>query len=133
MAGTQVDEIDATLLTLKGTSDRPVWSEQFRESAVACQSEPAILASSSPTAMRLKPMGRLAASVARRLGRLHRRRLLTTGHHVYRSTSQDDWCAPLNHPHRWPQGRAQAGAAVSLRCRAAQALGSARALTRFVI
>ena len=30
-------------------------------------------------------------------------------------------------------GRAQAGAAVSLRCRAAQALGSARVLTRFVI
>lgn len=39
MAGTQVDEIDATLLTLKGLSDQPVWSKQFRESAVACQSE----------------------------------------------------------------------------------------------
>ena len=38
MAGTQVDEIDATLLKLKGIPDRPVWSEQFRESAVACQS-----------------------------------------------------------------------------------------------
>lgn len=39
MAGTQVDEVDATLLTLKGISDRPVWSDQFRESAVACQSQ----------------------------------------------------------------------------------------------
>ena len=39
MAGTQVGEIDATLLTLKGIYDRPVWSEQFRESAVACQSD----------------------------------------------------------------------------------------------
>jgi hypothetical protein len=38
MAGTQVDEIDAALLTLKGIFDRPVWSEQMRESAVACQS-----------------------------------------------------------------------------------------------
>ena len=38
MAGTQIVEIDATLLTLKGIYDRPVWSEQFRESAVACQS-----------------------------------------------------------------------------------------------
>jgi len=38
MAGTRIDEIDATLLTLKGIYDRPVWSEQFRESAVACQS-----------------------------------------------------------------------------------------------
>jgi len=41
MAGTQVDEIDATLLTFKGISDRPVLSEQFRESAVDCQSRPA--------------------------------------------------------------------------------------------
>jgi hypothetical protein len=39
MARTQVDEIDATLLALKGISDRPVWSEQFRESAVVCQSD----------------------------------------------------------------------------------------------
>jgi hypothetical protein len=38
-ADTQVEEIDTTLLTLKGISDRPVYSEQFRESAVACQSE----------------------------------------------------------------------------------------------
>jgi hypothetical protein len=42
MAGTQVDEIDATLLTLKGISDRPVWSEQFRASTVPCQSQPAV-------------------------------------------------------------------------------------------
>ena len=39
MADTQVDGIDTTLLTLKGISDRPVYCEQFRESAVACQSE----------------------------------------------------------------------------------------------
>ena len=38
MAGTEVDEIDATLLTFKGISDRSVWSEEFRASAVACQS-----------------------------------------------------------------------------------------------
>jgi hypothetical protein len=38
MAGTQIDEIDATLLTLKGIFDRPVLSEQFQELAVACQS-----------------------------------------------------------------------------------------------
>lgn len=100
---------------------------------VCTQSEAAILATCGSTAMRLKPMGRLAASVVRRLERLHRRRPLTTGHHVDRSTSQDDWRAPLNRPHRWPQGRALAGAAVSLRCRAAQALGSARVRTRFVI
>jgi hypothetical protein len=42
MADTQVDEIDTTLLTLTGISDRPVWSEQFRESAVACQSDAVI-------------------------------------------------------------------------------------------
>jgi hypothetical protein len=39
MAGTQVDEIDATLLALKGISDRPVWSEQLRGSTVAYQSQ----------------------------------------------------------------------------------------------
>jgi hypothetical protein len=37
VAGTQEAEINATLLTSKGISDRPVWSKQFRESAVACQ------------------------------------------------------------------------------------------------
>jgi hypothetical protein len=31
MAVPQVDEIDATLLALKGIPDRQVWSEQFRE------------------------------------------------------------------------------------------------------
>jgi hypothetical protein len=35
MAGAPVGEIDATLLTFKTRSDRPVWSEQFREPAVA--------------------------------------------------------------------------------------------------
>ena len=35
MAGAPVGEIDATLLTLKTRSDRPVWGAQFREPAVA--------------------------------------------------------------------------------------------------
>jgi len=33
MPGAPVDEIDATLLTFKIRSDRPLWSEQFRKSA----------------------------------------------------------------------------------------------------
>ena len=35
VAGAPADEIDATLLTFKSISDRPVWSEQFRDSAVS--------------------------------------------------------------------------------------------------
>jgi len=40
MAGAQTDEIGTTLLTFEGISDRLVWSEQYRESAVACQAIP---------------------------------------------------------------------------------------------
>jgi len=42
MAGAQVVEFDATLQTFKALSDWPVWSEQFRESAIACQSVPVL-------------------------------------------------------------------------------------------
>ena len=35
MAGAQVGEIDATLLTFKLRSDRPVWGEQYGEPAVS--------------------------------------------------------------------------------------------------
>jgi hypothetical protein len=35
MAAALAAEIDAALLTFKTVSDRPVWSEQFREPAVA--------------------------------------------------------------------------------------------------
>jgi hypothetical protein len=39
MAGTRIAEIGATLLTSESVPQRPVWSEQFRNSNVACQSE----------------------------------------------------------------------------------------------
>jgi hypothetical protein len=42
MVGAPVDEIDATLLTFKTVSDRPVWSVQFRELAVACRPQPVV-------------------------------------------------------------------------------------------
>ena len=37
MAGAPVGQIDATLLTFKTRSDRPVWSEHLREPAAACR------------------------------------------------------------------------------------------------
>jgi hypothetical protein len=62
MARAPIGEIDATLLTFKGKSDRPVWGQQFRESAVACQS----IAAAHPAI--LKVGSRLSA--ATRLSRL---------------------------------------------------------------
>jgi len=42
VAGTRIAEIGATLLTFKCVPQRPVWSEQFRNSNVACGSSKAI-------------------------------------------------------------------------------------------
>ncbi|MGL6109215.1 MAG: hypothetical protein ACRC2B_03865 [Rubrivivax sp.] len=42
MAGAPVGEIEVALLTFKALSDRPVWADQFRESAVAYESEGAL-------------------------------------------------------------------------------------------
>jgi hypothetical protein len=64
--------MDATLLTKKGISDRPVWSEQFRESAVACQSDAVakdgkVKGGAAPrqVALRDRPEKMLASSIAR--------------------------------------------------------------------
>lgn len=56
MAGAQAGEIDTTLLTFKATSDRPVWSGQFGESAVACQSVPVLRSVAPKESLDRKPL-----------------------------------------------------------------------------
>ena len=56
MAGAQVVELDATLQTFKALSDWPVWSEQFRESAVTCQSVPVLRSVTPKKSLDRKPL-----------------------------------------------------------------------------